>query len=492
MPPARTPNVQSVKLCASSPEEQLVSATRKHGRVSLMEDAHWPLAHSSSPLRDLKDSDARPTKKTRRSDAHEKSPSSRDGSELPEPITIRGHQLYPTVVWDTFWRWCHERKAIDDRRRAGQPFPWTEDEILCNQFFCNTFRVLDKTCQFIIRQVIETGDQSPTEVVFRVLLFDVFTKIDTWNWLLSEIGVPTWKEYKRETYFRALERRVRTHSLYTGAFQKPSPRWDFKEGWRNHLLLVETMMEADLVGHLQAARSMSEAFAFIVEFPGMGHFNSFQLLQNLSYSPVINFSGKDFVVPGIGCISGLSKMFGSRIDDIAKTDTSFRLVVIRYMMETQDKHFRRLGLDFSGLGPKRLPMELADIEHAICEVDKYSRLAHPEISGRNGRRELRRNWSRPTEPSLPSVVLPRAWSHRKRKKVRPCNDLPKTEVRYLVAKILGHREDEHGEIFCHTRWVNYGPQDDTWEPATVLLQDAPVIVNEYWNVTFGSRHPNCL
>ncbi|KIK56165.1 hypothetical protein GYMLUDRAFT_248138 [Collybiopsis luxurians FD-317 M1] len=500
MPPIRTG--QSPGVFTASPDDQVtapVSGTRIYTRFSL------------SPLTDFEDEDEvsdndhdkpySPPNHARNlltyRQPHGFSPvyspiarrpaSKKNVLEKLEPIIVCGHQLRPTVVWNTFWRWCYERKAIDDRRRAGQPFPWTEDKILRKEFFCNTFRILDKTTQFIVREVIEKGDQSSTEIVFRVLLFDIFTKIDTWKWLVRELGIPTWKSYERETYFRVLAQRAKNHPLYTSAFQKPSPRWEYRESWRNHLLLLENMMEVDLPGKLQNVKGLDEAYAFIAEFPGMGPFNSFQLLLNLSYSPVINFSGKDFVVPGIGCISGLSKMFGSSLDNITKSDPSFRLLVIRYMMETQDQHFRRLGLKFSGLGPQQLPMELADIEHAICEVDKYSRLAHPEIRGK--RAQLKRKWTHSNEVYPSKAVLPRAWSHPKRKKVRPCNKLPIIQVRYAVAKIVGHYKDEEGEMFCQVRWVNYGPEDDTWEPAALLYKDAPTVVNEYWVQTFGRKHP---
>lgn len=39
------------------------------------------------------------------------------------PMTICGVRLRPTVAFDTFWRFAAERKAIDDRRRAGEPAP---------------------------------------------------------------------------------------------------------------------------------------------------------------------------------------------------------------------------------------------------------------------------------------------------------------------------------------------------------------------------------
>jgi hypothetical protein len=40
-----------------------------------------------------------------------------------EPIDIYGVMLNPTAVFDTFWRFAAERKAIDDRRRAGESRP---------------------------------------------------------------------------------------------------------------------------------------------------------------------------------------------------------------------------------------------------------------------------------------------------------------------------------------------------------------------------------
>jgi hypothetical protein len=42
---------------------------------------------------------------------------------LVAPIAISGVHLNPTIVFDTFWRFAAERKAIDDRRRRGLPSP---------------------------------------------------------------------------------------------------------------------------------------------------------------------------------------------------------------------------------------------------------------------------------------------------------------------------------------------------------------------------------
>lgn len=45
------------------------------------------------------------------------------GITFTGPIIISGVDLRPTVAFDTFWLFAAERKAIDDRRRAGEPAP---------------------------------------------------------------------------------------------------------------------------------------------------------------------------------------------------------------------------------------------------------------------------------------------------------------------------------------------------------------------------------
>lgn len=474
----------------------------------------------------------------------------------PKPITITGHVLQPTVVWDTFWRWCAERKSIYDRRQAGEPFPcvlvlvslqymysrslcfpfscrWTEDVVLQQKFFCNTYRVLDKTSQYLIHHVIQKGSQDPIEIMFRVLLFDMFTKIQTWEYLesrigstsssslssdgISTIGTLTWSTYDREKYDEALEARVKAgHTLYTGAFQKSAPRWEYVETWRNHLTLLESIMDTNPAERIQKAQSMSEAYAYLAGFPNMGPFNAYQLLLNLSYTPLLNFSGKDFVVPGPGAESGLKKMFGPDVvEEKMEENPGFCVEVIRWMMETQSEHFERLGLKFEGLGLEKRGMELADIEHAICEVDKYARMVHPLIE--NGSTHIRRKFVPPpssssSSPSLferdadsvstkpsPLSILPTAWSHPNRKIIRPCNTLPEVEQRYTVDKIISHDyrvrdwgdrdgSNHKSELHFCVRWYKYEPKDDTWEPAEELVKDALPAVNAYWEKKMGCRY----
>ena len=135
-------------------------------------------------------------------------------------VTINGIVLKPTKAFDAFWRWVAERKAMDDRRRAGEAAPcvyrfnlsflgtqrltyhtrWMEDPILQKYYFCCPYRVLDRVTQYIITDVIQKGSQDPKEIVFRVLLFNTFTKIETWEALVAKLGPLKWSTYSREKY----------------------------------------------------------------------------------------------------------------------------------------------------------------------------------------------------------------------------------------------------------------------------------------------------
>ncbi|KAJ7935023.1 hypothetical protein B0H13DRAFT_2305180 [Mycena leptocephala] len=92
-------------------------------------------------------------------------------------FVIRGQDLQPTDVFDTLWRWLDECQAIDHKRRSGIQAPWTSDPSLRKYRFCNAYRVLDRTSQFLVTDVIEQGSQDPMELLFRVLLFNCFNRI---------------------------------------------------------------------------------------------------------------------------------------------------------------------------------------------------------------------------------------------------------------------------------------------------------------------------
>ncbi|EGO01791.1 hypothetical protein SERLA73DRAFT_166306 [Serpula lacrymans var. lacrymans S7.3] len=353
--------------------------------------------------------------------------------ESPPPsVTIKGLTFTPTKVFDTFWRYAAERQAIDDRRRKGLPPPWTDDPILGGYRFCNVFRVLDRVSQYIIREVIEIGPQEPTEVVFRVVLFNTFTRIETYQLLRSNFGTPTWAQYKRRSYEKVL-----------------------RAAYENGVKLY--------TDQLANAHYMADIFDWLCSFKSMGDFTAYQLLLNLSYSDVINFSEDDFVSVGIGARRGLRDCFEGSLSRSVEVD------IIRWMQQTQQDHFARLGLDFRGLSPDQCSMQLCDVEHTLCEVYKYIRLCRRGTSNKTFQ----------ISAKLAARRLPKAWSHPDRQMLRIRTE-ESTEIveKFTVSQISAHRMINGGREFL-VYWEGYSDDDATWEPEDMLMEDAPIAVKDY-------------
>jgi alpha-glutamyl/putrescinyl thymine pyrophosphorylase clade 1/Chromo (CHRromatin Organisation MOdifier) domain len=211
---------------------------------------------------------------------------------------------------------------------------------------------------------------------------------------------------------------------------------------------------------------------------GMGNFSAYQLLLNLTYSNVINFAESDFVVPGLGAQSGLTKLFGKSMSRANQASPGFETEVMRWLQKNQDEHFKRLGLEFSGLGPDRLPMQLCDIEHTLCEVDKYARLSHPHIAGLHGRTHLKQSFKQ-SALFYPEFHIPKAWAHPDRKTVRIRPGPPrKVNKIYVIHSIVGRRKKASG-VQYKVHWWGYSSDDDTWEPEKELKEDAPEVIEAY-------------
>jgi len=297
---------------------------------------------------------------------------------------VAGRRLRPTPVLDTYWRFATERQHVYLARVRRDAAPWTTDPIIASNRFTNCYRAADRVSQYLIGEVIYRGSQDPDELLFRILLFKFFNRISTWELLRSAFGEPTWAGFCLERYDRVLAEAVASgQAIYSAAYIIPPPRLGARRKLTNHLLLVRHMVRDRLVSRLQASASMEQAFRVLRCYPSLGDFLAYQLLIDINYSMIIDFDEMDFVVAGPGARDGLRKCFGAAARGIEAD-------LIRYLTDTQEQHFARLGLRFPGLNGRRL--HLIDCQNLCCEVDKYARVAHPMITSYSGRTRLKQRF----------------------------------------------------------------------------------------------------
>jgi hypothetical protein len=313
-------------------------------------------------------------------------------------IVIGGRRLGPTSVFDTYWRFAVARQALYEARLQGQAAPWTSDPILRRHRFTNCYRAADRVSQFLISQVIYQGSQEPDEVMFRTLLFKVFNRIPTWQRLEAAVGEVSWRDYDYDRYERVLSAAFTSgERLYSAAYVIPPPAFGEARKHANHLRLLELMMSTDVAGKVRSAGSLRGVFEVLRSYPGIGDFLAYQYLIDLNYSSMLAYDEMEFVVPGPGARDGIRKCFGRSADGIEAD-------VIRYMADHQEDHFARLGLHFAGLRGRRL--QLIDCQNLFCEVDKYARVAHPDVQGISGRTRIKQSF-RPVMEPVPAWFPPK-------------------------------------------------------------------------------------
>jgi len=291
-----------------------------------------------------------------------------------------------TYVFNTYWKFAAERQEIFFNRISGVS-ELTADPILLKYKFTNAYRAADRVSQYLIREIIYKGDQTPRELLFRILLFKLFNKIETWELLQHELGTVTWEGFSFELYSKVLDQVLQAgEPIYSGAYIMASGKRSFgyARKHQNHLKLTEQMLRFELADRLGEAKSLEAVYGLLLSFPTIGKFLAYQYAIDINYSILTDFSEMEFVMPGPGAKNGIWKCFSS-LGDYTEAD------VIRYATDRQEQEFERLGIDFKSLWERRL--QLIDCQNLFCETDKYARIAHPEVGGISNRTRIKQRYS---------------------------------------------------------------------------------------------------
>ncbi|QFQ30312.2 hypothetical protein EEW87_008235 [Janibacter melonis] len=298
--------------------------------------------------------------------------------------SVAGQQVTGSDVLASYWTLAAERQRVYHARLAGLPAPWTDDEVVSRYRFTNAYRAADRVSQDLIR-VIYDGPQGPDDLLLRVLLYRFFNKPETWDVIESTFGTVTAVDFNPHLCGDVLDHAMASgQKIYSAAYIVPPPPFGHARKHRNHLALVDSMMESGLSHALQQAAGLKDVFKLLSSFPSIGPFLAFQLTIDLNYSTLVDFDEDDFVVAGPGALSGLAKCF-PHARGIPAAD------LIRWMVDTQEEQLAHYGIDFDNLFGRRL--KLIDCQNLFCETDKYARVAHPEVAGRGNRTRIKQQFT---------------------------------------------------------------------------------------------------
>lgn len=300
-------------------------------------------------------------------------------------------------VFEVYWRFAAERQRILRRRLRGEPPPWTADPILRTYRFCNVFRASDRVSQSLIEVVYKSKDFSAEDLFLRTVLFRLFSKPATWQLMEAELGTIDAASFDEERLGRVLDGAfAEGKRLYTGAFiLAAAPAYGHRRKHRNHLALVAAMLKAGLPARVAQAHSLEEVYRLLVEWPLIGPFMGYQVAIDLNYSPLLDFDEDDFTVPGPGAMRGIHKVFV----DLGDLDPSG---AVHWLVDYQHRVGEEIGIEAPTLLGRHL--HAIDCQNLLCEVDKYCRVALPEL--RSERTRIKQTF-RPDPEPVPHFYPPK-------------------------------------------------------------------------------------
>lgn len=320
------------------------------------------------------------------------------------------------IIGGPLWSWMTERHAIYLRKQAveGRPIPdwatpggneglraqnsrWdlthcstdnlTTDNVLREFRFCNVFRELDTVTIWVEENIRKPYADHPN-LWLMLAIARTINWPPTLQYLINTGAMPTFPLWVPNVLTRELEKWAQAgNKTYTGAYMiraesNPMAEW---YSWTKHRYLSEIVIgrlwedrldwEAYLTtddpsNQLLTLRDVWERFQF-KRYIGWGPFMAYEVVTDMAHTRYLTNAPDrtTWANAGPGALRGLNRLLDRPLKAPMKQEEANG-----YMM-------RLLGMAESRNWPSWFPsdrFEMRDIEHSLCEMDKWLRVKRGE------------------------------------------------------------------------------------------------------------------
>lgn len=291
-----------------------------------------------------------------------------------------------------FAAFIKERHDIYLKRKAGQPGPWTADPILAGGRFCNVFRELD-TVTIWIDQNIRKPYAGHEHLWLMLALARYINWPDTLATLIEAPGAwPSHEDFKPSNVSEVLAAKASLgDKVYTGAYMIRAESDQSKEwySWSKHRYIAEIVIgrlwedRAAFVEVLEGKRqaSLEQVWKVFQEprYIGWGPFMAYEVVTDLRHTRYLNEAPDiySWANAGPGAIRGLNRLHGRDLGAKPKPEATNQEMfeLMNDLNDWAEPGFTQtFGPRLDG-GEDTFPrFEMRDIEHCLCEFDKYERV----------------------------------------------------------------------------------------------------------------------
>lgn len=275
-----------------------------------------------------------------------------------------------------FFAYARKRYAIHLARDVeGRPGPWTDDPIFQQYRFCNVHREDDKVTRWF-RENIRQPLAHTTHVLLATVAFRWFNRIETGQVMLdSAVGLFQGK-FAAEQLKKRLLHEAPKGPWTTGAYMIKTPAGMNKIDGLNWCI-QQVAVDAEYIAKIWldcAAQgeptSLEKAWDFLRQYPYLGDFMAYEVVTDLRFTSLLENApdALSWANPGPGAARGLARVLGLPLDSFNRHSAKDRQELIAGMRELLEYSKKQEHW------PQEWPKwEMREVEHTLCEFDKYER-----------------------------------------------------------------------------------------------------------------------
>lgn len=270
-----------------------------------------------------------------------------------------------------YFTFCAMRHEVYLNRKAGYPWPWTTDPILQKYKFTNIYRELDTGTIWLRENVREPYTEHP-ELFFNLALYRRYNLAHFAALLLDKFGfIEDYPYIKKDLLKFCHDYHSTSGKIFTSAHMINCAR-----GYKSKIDYVfdygatklwEARREFD------TCTTLEDTFNRITKLDGIGPFIGYEIVTDMRHTRYLD-NAPDIMTwanPGPGAQRGILRLMDWHINNQAGLPKRPKGVgkpefieAMKVVLEASKEYL-----------PDWIPtFELRDVEHALCEYDKYMRV----------------------------------------------------------------------------------------------------------------------
>jgi hypothetical protein len=264
-----------------------------------------------------------------------------------------------------FFDFVNLREHIRIAKENGAPqFMWTQDPVLQKYRFCNVFREDDRTTRYFRETVREPLRDDP-KVLLATIGWRWFNRIETcgsakWWTLLG------WSREHAERDFRPIQKSG--VPLVTGAYLIKTPNGTDKLTGILDCMDKAKNLEGEILWRIRGTNTLMSAHYELMRVPYLGRFMAYEIVTDLRHTYLLE-NATDIMTwasAGPGCCRGASWVVDGGYEPISYGTQYGQRKALEVMRDILEES--KTKWDW----PDR-PWEMREVEHCLCEYDKYRR-----------------------------------------------------------------------------------------------------------------------